>query len=525
MSLKNREFGAPESIAPTNSADTSISSEENETSSKQCGITVAMKNALFNKASDRDFIIQLENSMLSFIQSNDVSFQLAPLNSYYRLLAHQLADYHNLKHFLTKSNVTSLIIFKDEAFSFDYNKALLQNLKPTLTDLNLISNKAPESQKDTLTTGNPIETAHTTKYKLLKRTEKISENDNLPSNDNLLSSSLSTLTLQDSNTVGNSTPLNSSVLSLEEQRIERERRYEQRKHEIFDNLNNDDDGDDDDYEGTNYNGDSSFEDNEYNKANNNKESDAGTRDGPHADNDIRYPSEIEYASRAIKQVQGSTTYRKHSNSKKPTRYQHSKNENRKQKRKPPINYNTPYFVPNYGAPLNGYLMNPYMLPGAGVPSIPDNLTPAMQPSPSSQMIGNNSCGLNNKIHPPIGNKIPFPPTVPYGTFMYPHIPNSTSYLPYHHPYYTTSGQAPIQSYSTPYPYQIQPSPSYPYVHYNGQVNPQATYGNTTDEVANSRNTGIINSELNRKKNLITEENSAAKDKSKKSKVDIELAPV
>ncbi|SCU99182.1 LAFA_0G22474g1_1 [Lachancea sp. 'fantastica'] len=91
-------------------------------------LTKAMSVALFERSYDRQFVIDLENSLVSFMESEHVSYQLAPMNSYYRLLAHQLAEYHGLKHALAKNYDTCVVVFKGESFSRSLDIPLLQHL-------------------------------------------------------------------------------------------------------------------------------------------------------------------------------------------------------------------------------------------------------------------------------------------------------------------------------------------------------------------------------------------------------------
>ncbi|CAI4910071.1 ANL_HP_G0186950.mRNA.1.CDS.1 [Saccharomyces cerevisiae] len=84
--------------------------------SRNWGLTPAMETGLFQKPQDRIFIIELENSIVSFINSNTESFQLRPMNSYYRLLSHQIAEYHNLNHVLARTQDSCVILFKGENF-------------------------------------------------------------------------------------------------------------------------------------------------------------------------------------------------------------------------------------------------------------------------------------------------------------------------------------------------------------------------------------------------------------------------
>ncbi|SCU91991.1 LADA_0F13498g1_1 [Lachancea dasiensis] len=91
----------------------------------------AMAIALFERAYDRRFVIELEDSMISFMDSGLTSYQLESMNSYFRLLAHQVAEYHGLRHELAKNNDSCVVVFKGESFVRDVNKVPLQKLDPS----------------------------------------------------------------------------------------------------------------------------------------------------------------------------------------------------------------------------------------------------------------------------------------------------------------------------------------------------------------------------------------------------------
>lgn len=58
------------------------------------------------------FILNLENEIIEFIKKSSVdSWKMKPLNSYYRLLSHQLADYYHLGHILSNDG-SSMVLFK-----------------------------------------------------------------------------------------------------------------------------------------------------------------------------------------------------------------------------------------------------------------------------------------------------------------------------------------------------------------------------------------------------------------------------
>ncbi|KAG7749050.1 hypothetical protein KL912_002112 [Ogataea haglerorum] len=61
---------------------------------------------------DRKFIINLESEIIEFIVKPNVdSWKMTPLNSYYRLLTHKLAEYYNLGHILSNDGY-SMVLFK-----------------------------------------------------------------------------------------------------------------------------------------------------------------------------------------------------------------------------------------------------------------------------------------------------------------------------------------------------------------------------------------------------------------------------
>ncbi|ODV93833.1 hypothetical protein PACTADRAFT_45938, partial [Pachysolen tannophilus NRRL Y-2460] len=76
-------------------------------------ITPILYRALFNgNPKDRYFILRLERDLHDFILSiNNESWRLQPLNSYYRLLVHQIAAYYKMGHILLKDGA-SMVIFK-----------------------------------------------------------------------------------------------------------------------------------------------------------------------------------------------------------------------------------------------------------------------------------------------------------------------------------------------------------------------------------------------------------------------------
>lgn len=76
-------------------------------------ITAALANALYG-FKDRLFVLSLEQELQSFIHSPAESHVIRPLNSYYRLLAHQLSEYYGLGHNLINDSNTILVTKEDD---------------------------------------------------------------------------------------------------------------------------------------------------------------------------------------------------------------------------------------------------------------------------------------------------------------------------------------------------------------------------------------------------------------------------
>ncbi|CAI4057815.1 hypothetical protein N7582_000941 [Saccharomyces uvarum] len=194
--------------------------------SENWGLTPAMETGLFQRPQDRVFIIELENSIVSFINSNTESFQLRPMNSYYRLLSHQIAEYHNLNHVLARTQDSCVILFKGENFQKIEGKPLLQELQHSKLEESVSSNENVDRSNNNKT------------FRILKRKEVCNDNDSKRDNNIATSDKLA-------NPVRGQKVENDdkSSTDLEQERIEKERLYEQRKQEIFDKLNkNEDDG-------------------------------------------------------------------------------------------------------------------------------------------------------------------------------------------------------------------------------------------------------------------------------------------
>ncbi|CAI4059121.1 hypothetical protein SUVZ_04G0540 [Saccharomyces uvarum] len=195
--------------------------------SENWGLTPAMETGLFQRPQDRVFIIELENSIVSFINSNTESFQLRPMNSYYRLLSHQIAEYHNLNHVLARTQDSCVILFKGENFQKIEGKPLLQELQRSKSEESVSSNENVDRSNNNKT------------FRILKRKEVRNDNDfktdnNIATSDKLAANPVRGQEIENDD---------KSSTDLEQERIEKERLYEQRKQEIFDKLNkNEDDG-------------------------------------------------------------------------------------------------------------------------------------------------------------------------------------------------------------------------------------------------------------------------------------------
>ncbi|AOA61042.1 hypothetical protein PP7435_CHR1-0624 [Komagataella phaffii CBS 7435] len=117
-------------------------------------ITPILYVSLFNEnPNDRFFILKLEKDIVDFINTPAVeSWKLNPLNSYYRLLTHQIAGYYNLGHILSKDG-SSMVIFKKntskvntEENSKNKQKAISPEERLSKTRLSNIPNELPNSQ-------------------------------------------------------------------------------------------------------------------------------------------------------------------------------------------------------------------------------------------------------------------------------------------------------------------------------------------------------------------------------------------
>lgn len=338
--------------------------------SRNWGLTPAMETGLFQKPQDRIFIIELENSIVSFINSNTESFQLRPMNSYYRLLSHQIAEYHNLNHVLARTQDSCVILFKGENFQKIEGKPLLQELQ---------LNKKPE---ECTSSSESIEKSNNNRiFRILKRKEvgnecdyKIDGNTRTP-NSNLTANSNKDQKIEIDD---------KSNTDLEQERIEKERLYEQRKQEIFDKLNKSED----DVKSTNSSG-SSDSDNEWSDWLNGDDSNTQTSNGSVSSSSpfnssvttiqVNKPQQQFYDSR-----RGRGGRRRGTNNYKDA-YRGQSRRN-KENGGYQSGYSSPYIV--YPPPQMG---------GNSLPTYPlmyNPAGPAPGPAPSPMVMGNNTVFMN-----------------------------------------------------------------------------------------------------------------------------------
>lgn len=199
----------------------------------ELGLTPAMITALFHKPHDRQFVIELENSIASFVNSNAESYELRPMNSYYRLLSHQVAEYHNLKHALARTHDNCVIIFKGDGFENMQGKPFLQDLQPmgfmSYGSANVSANNSTNNKR----------------YRILKRRDDQSHSDKDGNNSNDNNDGIKSG--EEQGTKNKEYDDEAVKASLEQQRLEKEKKYEQKKQEIFSTpkLSDDDDEGDD----------------------------------------------------------------------------------------------------------------------------------------------------------------------------------------------------------------------------------------------------------------------------------------
>ncbi|CDF90980.1 uncharacterized protein ZBAI_00491 [Zygosaccharomyces bailii ISA1307] len=197
--------------------------EEGSRDFEDLGLTPAMLTALFQKPHDRQFIVELENSVASFVESNAETYELRPMNSYYRLLSHQVAEYHNLKHALARTHDNCVIIFKGDGFRKKEGKPLLQELQPLcMIPGTSDTESGPKIGK---------------RYRILKRRD----------DETVSSQPISNSWEMGEEQEDGINDANDTKATLEQQRCEREKKYEEKKQEIFHTpkkTGNEDDEDD-----------------------------------------------------------------------------------------------------------------------------------------------------------------------------------------------------------------------------------------------------------------------------------------
>ena len=185
-----------------------------------------LRTTLIGKPDDRIFLIQLEKTLLSFIDSISDSLVIGPFNSYYRLLSHQVAEYYGLNH----------TVMRDKGKDCSSVKLLLskppnyvKKQKPTIEsldrDMHVKSQEINSSSNNNATISTTAVAAPKLepkkKFKILKR--DISSTDSVSNAERVLNSS---------SPATEDTTMHSE-LSLEELRLQKEKIYEGLKSKIF----------------------------------------------------------------------------------------------------------------------------------------------------------------------------------------------------------------------------------------------------------------------------------------------------
>lgn len=83
-------------------------------------------SALFD-VRNRMFVLRLEQTMCNFIKSPQTEMDLDPMNSFYRLVAHKVADYYGLGH-LSNNDSASVTLFKEKEVRLP--SVRLSNIRP-----------------------------------------------------------------------------------------------------------------------------------------------------------------------------------------------------------------------------------------------------------------------------------------------------------------------------------------------------------------------------------------------------------
>ena len=195
-----------------------------------------LRSTVIEKPDDRIFLIQLEKTVLSFINSISDSLVIGPFNSYYRLLSHQVAEYYGLNHTVMRDKVkdcssVKLLLSKPPNY-VKKQKPTIESLDKDIhvqsQDSNGISNNSTMIGAATLA---PPKLEPKKKFKILKR--DISSADNVSNAEHVLNSS---------GTTTEDTTMHSE-LSLEELRLQKEKIYEGLKSKIFSDTS-DEEGED-----------------------------------------------------------------------------------------------------------------------------------------------------------------------------------------------------------------------------------------------------------------------------------------
>lgn len=212
---------------------------------EELGLTPAMLTALFKRPHDRQFVIDMESSVLNFIDSSQNSLELRPMNSYYRLLSHQIAEYHHLRHVIARNNESCVILFKvEETQKHRGQKPMLKDLEPLFVNESSPEEGVPstltptqqQEQEQEQDQEQPTSSSGSgKKFKILKR-EKSKEDNSTTVNESSsqedlpISETRETSLLESNNS--------SSSVVLEEERLKKEEQYNQIRQNLFESQGN-----------------------------------------------------------------------------------------------------------------------------------------------------------------------------------------------------------------------------------------------------------------------------------------------
>ena len=233
-SSKNSNQDKSEYLPPRNSDASQLQNIPRKLINSYQDIPDSLLMALFRKPNDRMFITQLEQSIIRFINSENQTLSLNPMNSYYRFLSYQVAGYHDLRHTVSRSNdAGNIVLYKGSMTQKSIKAPLLRELQEKNFDIKSIENaKVTQSNIDnngisadekTVSVNKPVK-----KFKILKRDAQQS----------VLNSIGQPETVDKVEVTDNHVDLKNNDLAeqkedLEKQRYLKEKQYEEAKLKIF----------------------------------------------------------------------------------------------------------------------------------------------------------------------------------------------------------------------------------------------------------------------------------------------------